>query len=269
MATASAALFAQSERTESRYIRYRKGTSVSYGILDGETIRQLQGDLFTRPIETGVIVRREEVQLLYPCLPPKVLAVGQNYKSHLGNLQPPQQPEIFYKPISCLNNPDDPIVIPATAKNVHYEGELVIVIGKQAVNVTEKQAPDFIFGYTCGNDVSERDWQNGPQKDMQWWRAKGTDTFGPLGPVIVRRLDFGKAQLQTRLNGKVVQKQYISDMLFGPAAIVSFVSRFVTLTPGDVIFTGTPGSTSRMSPGDVCEVEIDGIGILRNKVAGG
>jgi 2-keto-4-pentenoate hydratase/2-oxohepta-3-ene-1,7-dioic acid hydratase in catechol pathway len=196
-----------------------------------------------------------------------VLAVGLNYKSHLGNRTPPSLPEIFYKPITCQQHPEADIVIPKGAVNVHYEGELVVVIGKAASHITVEQAPGVIFGVTCGNDVSERDWQNGPQKDLQWWRAKGADTFGPMGPAIVTGLNYGNVLLQTRLNGKVVQKQVTSDLLFDCHKIVSFVSQYVALTPGDLIYTGTPGTTQKMNPGDVVEVEIDGVGILRNRVS--
>ena len=150
---------------------------------------------------------------------------------------------------------------------MHYEGELVIVIGKTLHNVNRDQAIAGIFGVTCGNDVSERDWQNGAQKDLQWWRAKGADTFGPLGPAIVTGLDYGKLLLETKLNGQSVQKQYTSDLLFDCPAIVSYVSQFVTLTPGDLIYTGTPGSTKKMSPGDKVEVQIEGIGTLMNPIA--
>jgi 2-keto-4-pentenoate hydratase/2-oxohepta-3-ene-1,7-dioic acid hydratase in catechol pathway len=173
---------------------------------------------------------------------------------------------MFYKPITCLQDPGQPIVIPADSKNTHYEGELVIVMGKQASHISEAEAAKYIFGVTCGNDVSERDWQNGPQKDLQWWRAKGADTFGPCGPCIARGVDYSKLQLRTRVNGKVVQEQSTSDLLFNCHAIVSFVSRYVTLTPGDLIYTGTPGSTSRLNPGDTVEVDIEGIGVLRNPV---
>ena len=139
----------------------------------------------------------------------------------------------------------------------------MIVIGKAASHVSAADAKSVIFGVTCGNDVSERDWQNGPEKDLQWWRAKGADTFGPLGPAIATGLDYGNLLLQTRLNGEVVQKQNTSDLLFDCHAIVSFVSRYVALTPGDVIYTGTPGATRKMKPGDNVEVDIEGIGILR------
>jgi 2-keto-4-pentenoate hydratase/2-oxohepta-3-ene-1,7-dioic acid hydratase in catechol pathway len=164
---------------------------------------------------------------------------------------------MFYKPVSALQHPGGPIVIPPDAANVHFEGELVIVVGPRGS----------IFGVTCGNDVSERDWQNGPHKDLQWWRAKGADTFAPLGPAIVTDLDYGNLMLETRLNGEVVQRQSTADLTFDCRAIVSWVGRWVTLVPGDVIYTGTPGSTRAMHAGDIVEVEIEGIGILRNPVA--
>jgi 2-keto-4-pentenoate hydratase/2-oxohepta-3-ene-1,7-dioic acid hydratase in catechol pathway len=249
-----------------KFVRFSKGSSTAYGILAGETIREIQGNIFGSFKETSTQHRLADVKLLHACEPPKVLAVGLNYKSHLGERKPPANPEIFYKPISSLQNPEDPIVIPKGAANVHYEGELVVVIGKRASRVSVSEARKVIFGVSCGNDVSERDWQGGPQKDLQWWRAKGADTFAPLGPVIVRGVDYGNLLLQTRLNGKVVQKQSTSDLLFDCPTIVSFVSQFVTLVPGDVIYTGTPGATSKMNPGDVVEVEIENIGVLRNKI---
>ena len=217
--------------------------------------------------ETSESVKASDVKLLYPMPASKVLAVGLNYRSHLGSRTPPSVPEMFYKPITCLQHPGDPIVIPADSKNTHYEGELVIVMGKRASHISEQDAANYIFGVTCGNDVSERDWQNGPQKDLQWWRAKGADTFGPCGPVIARGLDYGKLQLRTRVNGKVVQEQSTSDLLFNCHQIVSFVSKYVSLMPGDLIYTGTPGTTSRLSPGDTVEVDIEGVGVLRNPVA--
>ena len=249
-----------------RYVRFRRGTTVAHGILDGETIREIRGDLFGNHKETGTKHKLADVRLLYPCEPPKILAVGLNYRSHIGNRPAPENPEIFYKPITSLQDPGGPIRIPAGATDVHYEGELVVVIGKKASNVSTDQAREVVFGVTCGNDVSERQWQNGPKKDLQWWRAKGADTFAPLGPCIVRGLDYGKLLLQTRLNGEVVQKQVTSDLLFDVHAIVSWISKAVTLTPGDLIYTGTPGSTKKMNPGDSVEVDIEGIGVLRNSI---
>ena len=268
VAASAAALFAQ-EKKNVKFVRYRTENKTSYGILDGEIIREISDAPFRAYKETGVSQKLAQVKLLFPSTPPKIFAVGLNYKSHIGDRKPPANPEIFYKPITCLLNPGDPIVIPRTATDVHYEGELVIVIGKRARNLSAADARDVIFGFTCGNDVSERQWQNGPNKDLQWWRAKGADTFGPLGPAIVTGLDSSKLQLQTRLNGKVVQKQTTGDLLFDPQAIVSWISQAVTLQPGDLIFTGTPGTTSKLSPGDTVEVEIEGIGVLRNPVKAG
>lgn len=250
-----------------RYVRFEKGGRTAYGMLDGETVRVLPGSYLTHTKPTREAVALKSVTLLPPAEPPKVLAVGLNYKSHIGNRATPPNCEIFYKPITCLMRPEGEIVIPKDSKNTHYEGELVIVIGKTVRNAaTREEAAAAIFGVTCGNDVSERDWQNGPQKDLQWWRAKGADTFGPLGPCVVTGLDYSKVLLQTRLNGEVVQKQNTSDLLYDCPAIVMNTSKYVTLTPGDVIYTGTPGSTKKMKHGDVVEVEIEGVGVLRNKV---
>lgn len=249
-----------------KYIRYRRGSATAYGILDGDTIRELHGDLFGGHKETGVTRSLADVKLLYPCEPSKILAVGLNYKSHLGDRKTPEHPEIFYKPVSALQHPDEPIAIPMAAKNVHYEGELVLVIGKRVKRASPDEARGAIFGVTCGNDVSERDWQGGPQKDLQWWRAKGSDTFAPLGPAIAQGLDYGNLLLQTRLNGNVVQKQYTSDLIFDGGAIVSWISQYVTLTPGDAIYTGTPGHTEPMNACDIVEIDIEGIGALRNRV---
>jgi 2-keto-4-pentenoate hydratase/2-oxohepta-3-ene-1,7-dioic acid hydratase in catechol pathway len=249
-----------------RYVRFSLRGQTAYAVMEGEDLLVIQGDLFGAHKVTSTKRKLSEVKLLFPVTPPKVLAVGLNYKSHLGARTPPSQPEIFYKPITSLQNPGAAIRIPDGAKNVHYEGELVVVIGKTLARASKQEAAAGIFGVTCGNDVSERDWQNGAQKDLQWWRAKGADTFGPLGPCIVKGLDYGKLMLETRLNGKSVQKQNTSDLLFDCPTIVSYISQFVTLTPGDVVYTGTPGATSKMTPGDVVEVEIEGVGVLRNNI---
>jgi 2-keto-4-pentenoate hydratase/2-oxohepta-3-ene-1,7-dioic acid hydratase in catechol pathway len=248
------------------YIRYRSDSAVSYGILDGATVREIHGDLFDGAAETGVTHKLSDVKLLYPCQPGKIMAVGLNYRSHLGNRPQPTHPEMFYKPVTALQDPEGPIVIPRDATDLHYEGELVIVMGKKARNVSVEQARDAIFGVTCGNDVSERNWQHGAGKDLQWWRAKGCDTFAPLGPAIATGVDYSNLQLETRLNGEVVQKQSTADLIFDCPAIVSRISGWVTLLPGDVIYTGTPGATRKLSAGDVVEVEIESIGVLRNPV---
>jgi len=249
------------------YVRYRSGSDSSYGILRGETVHEIRGDLFGRHVETGAAHPLSDVRLLHPCQPGKILAVGLNYRSHLGGRPQPAHPEMFYKPVSALQDPGGPIVIPPDATDVHYEGELVVVMGKPVKDASVEEARSAIFGITCGNDVSDRNWQHGERKDLQWWRAKGSDTFAPLGPAIAAGMDYGNLLLQTRLNGEVVQKQFTADLIFDCPAIVSWVSRWVTLLPGDIIYTGTPGSTRRLSPGDVVEVEIEGVGVLRNPVA--
>jgi 2-keto-4-pentenoate hydratase/2-oxohepta-3-ene-1,7-dioic acid hydratase in catechol pathway len=248
------------------YVRYSIDSTTAQGILEGETVREIRGDLFGSHSETGVTHALSAVKLLAPCVPGKIMAVGLNYRSHLGGRPQPAHPEMFYKAVTALQNPGDPIEIPRDATDLHYEGELVIVIGKRARNVAKEEARAAIFGVTCGNDLSERNWQHGAGKDLQWWRAKGCDTFAPLGPAIATGLDYGNLQLETRLNGEVVQKQSTSDLIFDCPAIVEWVSGWVTLLPGDLIYTGTPGSTRKLSAGDVVEVQIEGIGVLRNPV---
>lgn len=249
-----------------RYIRYSHGTAASYGILEGETVRELSGSLFDSLQPTGVTHALSAVKLLAPIVPGKILAVGRNYKSHLGTRPQPETPEMFYKPVSSLQNPEDPIVIPRDATDVHSEGEMVVVVGRKLSKVSPEEARDAVFGVTAGNDVSDRNWQNGEKKDLQWWRAKGSDTFAPLGPCILAGADYGNLLLQTRINGETVQKQYTSDLIFDIPTVLSWISQWVTLLPGDIIYSGTPGNTRRMSPGDVVEVELEQAGILRNPV---
>ena len=251
------------------FMRYRIDSSVQYGILKGDRLYQLAGNPLGGAQTTGIIHRLSEVSPLVPCEPRQILAVGRNYQSHLKGRSAPSRPEIFYKPFNSLQNPNSPIVIPAEADEVHLEGELVVVIGRSTRNASPEQAEASIFALTCGNDVSARGWQRGPDRDLQWWRAKGCDTFGPVGPVMVQGLDHRNLQLQTRLNGKVVQEQTTADLIFDCATVVSHVSRYLTLSPGDLIFTGTPGATDWLTPGDVVEVEIEGIGVLRNPVVAG
>lgn len=247
-----------------RYVRFEHQGRIAYGVLERAAIRLIGADPFSGGADTGRTIALEEVKLLWPCEPSKILAVGLNYKSHLGGRPAPTRPELFWKPVSCLLEPEGTIILPDGASNVHYEGELVVVIGRKTKAVSAAEAVGCIFGYTCGIDVSERDWQ---KNDLQWWRAKGADTFGPLGPSIAVGLDYKSSRLQTRVNGELKQSQFLSDLLFDAATVVSHASRCVTLLPGDVIYTGTPGTTSALKPGDVVEVEIDGIGILKNRVA--
>ena len=175
-------------------------------------------------------------------------------------------PQPFFKSPSCLIPHEAEIVLPKDSRSVQYEGELVIVIGKKAQQVPQESALDYVLGVTCGLDVSERIWQ---KNDIQWWRAKGSDTFGPCGPFIASGIDYDNLALQLRLNGEVKQKDQTSQLIHNVAAMVSTISRYITLHPGDLIFTGTPGETTDLKPGDIVEVEIEGIGVLRNRVVAG
>jgi 2-keto-4-pentenoate hydratase/2-oxohepta-3-ene-1,7-dioic acid hydratase in catechol pathway len=246
-----------------KYVRYQYQEIDSYGILDGETIREINGGLFGSREETGTTRDLKHVKLLCPCEPTKVLAIGLNYQSHLGGRTAPDRPAIFNVPASALLETGGRIRIPSDAEDTHYEGELVAVIGKTTRGATPAEAQNNIFGFTCGNDVSERNWQ---KNDLQWYRAKGCDTFAPLGPCIVTDFDWYKYGIVTRLNGQVVQEGRFSELLFDPPAIISHISQYITLYPGDIVYTGTPGSTRALANGDTVEVEIEGIGTLTNTV---
>ena len=249
-----------------KYARFETDDTQSFGIVTGDQIAELQSGLFEPMEVTGRSFPLSAVKLLTPCSPSKILAVGLNYRSHVGDRKVPETPEIFYKPVSSLQNPDDAIVIPPDALDAHFEGELVAIIGKNVSKATREEAEAAVFGVTCGNDVSDRNWQRGAGKDLQWWRAKGCDTFGPLGPFIVTGLNYSDLALTTRVNGQILQEQRTSDLIFDIPEIIRYVSQYVTLVPGDVIYTGTPGNTRRLQPGEVVEVEIEGIGTLRNPV---
>jgi 2-keto-4-pentenoate hydratase/2-oxohepta-3-ene-1,7-dioic acid hydratase in catechol pathway len=252
-----------------RFVRFEHNGGTGFGTLENTEISAIGGGLFDSIRYTGPRFPLSTVKLLAPCVPPKILAVGLNYKSHAGGRKMPENPEIFYKPVSSLQGPDAPIVIPPDAADTHFEGELVVVVGRTIRNASRAEAAAAVFGVTCGNDVSDRNWQRGEGKDVQWWRAKGCDTFAPLGPAIVTELDYSDLALCTRVNGEALQQQRTSDLIFDVPEIVRFVSRYLTLNQGDLIYTGTPGNTKRMQPGDVVEVEIEGIGILRNPVVAG
>ena len=248
---------------QTSYVRYERNGAISYGVLEGDTIHELRGNVFENPQRTGTTVSRGDVTLLAPTDPKRVIAIGLNYRSHIGQAAPAEEPGVFFKNPTSIVPHDSEITYFAGVTNLHYEGEMVLIIGKTAKNVSEADAPDYIFAVAPGNDVSERAWQ---AADLQWFRAKGADTFGPVGPVMVAGVDYDDILLQTRLNGEVKQSQRTSDLIFGTRAIVAYVSRYVTLEPGDMIFTGTPGSTSAMQPGDVVEVELENVGILRNTI---
>lgn len=265
----SSTLIAQTK--PARYARIEVDGRPVYGVVEGDHIREIDGDLFGPHRLTDRAHRLEEVKFLVPTEPKQILALAGNYKSHLNSDEIPEKlriPQPFYKPYSCLIPHGAEIVIPKDSSgDVHYEAELVIVIGKTAREVPKEQALEYVFGVTCGNDVSERFWQNHEQhKDVQWWRAKGADTFGPCGPFIVTGIDYDNIPFTLRQNGEVRQQDNTSQMIHDVAGIVSFISRYVTLHPGDLIFTGTTGETSAIKPEDVIEVEFEGVGVLRNPV---
>jgi 2-keto-4-pentenoate hydratase/2-oxohepta-3-ene-1,7-dioic acid hydratase in catechol pathway len=250
-----------------KWARFRAGATVAYGLVEGDRVRQVTGDPFAGWKLTRKTFALADVKLFVPTAPSKVLAAALNYKSHLGAVPErplPKTPEFFFKPPSCLIAPGEPIILPPDSEQVHFEGELVLVIGRRAAKVPVAKALDYLLGVTCGNDVSARDWQ---RNDIQWWRAKGTDTFGPCGPFIVSGLNYDDLQLRLRVNGKVLQEERTSQMAHNVARLISHASHYVTLEPGDLIYTGTPGQTSALKPGDLVEVELEGVGVLRNPVA--
>lgn len=244
------------------YARFVVDGQTKTGVVRGDRVLEIEGDPFGAHKLGDTFHYLADIQLLAPVAPGKVFAVGLNYRSHAG-MSGAGKPEIFYKSPTSVTGPGAPIPYPEDATSLHYEGEMVVVIGKGGRFIAEADALDHVFGVTAGNDVSERVWQG---SDLQWWRAKGADGFGPIGPYVVRGLDPDKLMLETRLNGETVQREETSGTLNATAAIISHISRHVTLAPGDVIFTGTPGSTRSMRPGDVVEVELQGVGVLTNTV---
>ncbi len=215
------------------------------------------------------LAKLDDVQLLPPSEPRTIVAIGRNYREHAAETgaEVPTEPLFFLKPVTSLIGSGDTIIYPNwVSSRVDYEGELAIVIGRTCYRVSEDQAMDYIHGYTCANDVTARDLQ---QRDGQWARAKGFDTFCPLGPVLVTGIDPADLAIETRVNGTVRQQARTSEMIFGIPRIISHVSAVMTLHPGDIILTGTPSGIGPLQPGDSVEVEIERIGILRNDIVAG
>ncbi|HXJ63804.1 MAG TPA: fumarylacetoacetate hydrolase family protein [Actinomycetota bacterium] len=251
-----------------RLVRFRFGDRIGTGVLDGGAIRTLQGTFFEQPVPTGDEIPVDDVRLLAPVLPSKVVAVGRNYADHAKEMgeDVPEVPLTFLKPSTSVIGPGDPIVYPPISERLDYEGELAVVVGRLAHRLTPEDAARAILGYTCANDATLRDLQS---RDGQWTRAKGFDTSCPLGPWIETELDPDDLELTTRLNREVRQHARTSDLTYGPAGLIAFISQFMTLLPGDVVLTGTPAGIGPMQPGDRVEVEIEGIGILANQVVAG
>ena len=249
-----------------KILRFAINRKIKYGVLEGDIIRVMLGSPYSRSFRLAESTYRlEEVRLLAPCLPSKIVALGLNYRNHAEEtkLEIPAVPLIFLKPSTTVIGPEDEIVYPEVSKRVDYEGELAVVIGRKAKAVDRARAEEYILGYTCLNDVSARYEQ---RDDVQWTRAKSYDTFAPIGPYIVTDISPHDLKLETYLNDELRQCARTSDLIFPVDMLVSFISSIMTLLPGDVIATGTPSGIGSMKPGDVVEVKIEGIGMLRNYV---
>jgi 2-keto-4-pentenoate hydratase/2-oxohepta-3-ene-1,7-dioic acid hydratase in catechol pathway len=252
-----------------RLVRFRHGDRIATGAIQpgSDTIQVIAGTFFQDPLPTGDEIAIDDVMLLAPVLPSKLVCVGKNYAAHAAEfgMDVPEEPLLFLKPSTAVIGPGDAIRLLPINRRTDYEGELAVVMGRLARNVRAEDASRFILGFTCANDVTLRDLQ---RPDDQWTRAKGFDGSCPLGPWIETSVDPTDAIVETRLNGDVVQHASTSDMVFGVAELIEYVTTFMTMLPGDVLLTGTPEGVGRIQAGDTVEVEVDGVGTLRNEVSG-
>jgi 2-keto-4-pentenoate hydratase/2-oxohepta-3-ene-1,7-dioic acid hydratase in catechol pathway len=255
-----------------KWCRFQSEGKVAYGIIDGTTVTEVSGSPFETHTRTSTTRPLSAVKLDVPVIPPTFYAAGINYREHViemaqrRGVKPefPPNADVGYRANNALCAHDDPIVIPKDAGElVQYEGELVVVIGKRCKRVSEAEALDCVFGYTIGNDVSERTWQ---RNDRTFWRGKNTDTFKPMGPWIVTGLDPDEIRVTIRLNGREMFTYAVKDAIFSVRQFISRMSQYLTLYPGDVLWMGTDGATENMKDGDVVEIEATGIGVLRNPV---
>lgn len=249
-----------------KFARFLHHGKSFYGIVD-KRIYPLQGDIFSEFQISGDGYELDEIKILPPCQPSKIILVGLNYLDHVKESQSsnivPQEPVLFMKPSTSVIGPDEVIFYPEGVERLDFEAELAVVIKDRCKNLTPSSVTDHILGFTCLNDVTARNLQ---KKDVQWTRAKSFDTFCPLGPFIVNKIDLGNTKIQSYLNGNLRQSSNINQMIFSVEKIVSFVSGVMTLLPGDVISTGTPYGVGPMQPGDTIEIFIENIGTLRNYV---
>jgi len=252
-------------------VRFERNGKVKHGwmVEQENKVRVIEGDIFkteaAKPIMTGLEVPLDQVVLKSPCAPSKVVCIGLNYRDHAEEMgvDLPAEPLMFLKPSTAVVGPGEPIVYPRLTKNLHYEGELAVVIKKTAKNVKAEDAEDYILGYTCAIDVTARDLQ---MKDGQWTRSKSFDTFCPLGPAITPKLDSHNLRIVTRVNGEVRQDSNTRQLIFDVPRILEAVSSVMTLLPGDVILTGTPPGVGELKAGDEISVTIEGIGTLSTRV---
>lgn len=255
-----------------RIARFEVGDSIRYGVIEGDTIIEIAGDVFAKFEQTSATHRLAAVRLLAPVVPSQMFGPGLNFADHLhhaagitGQTEMSPTPEPWHKGINSLSNPGDAIVIPFdSTTGVEYEGECLAVLAIATRRVSPEEAWDRILGYTCGNDVSERTWQS---NDGSFWRGKGTDTFSPIGPWIDTVFDpKAGGDMVVRVNGTEVQRASTADMYFDFGEVISFISQQVTLLPGDIVWSGTTGDPQVLNPGDIVEVEVEGIGVLSNPV---
>ena len=250
-----------------KIVRYLVNRKTEYGVQEGDVIHALAGSPFRGVRKAGRSVKASEVKLLAPCVPGKIVAIGASYRSHCLEMGQPilDEPMVFFKPTSSLVGPEDNLIRPMNVKRFDYEAEIGVVIKRRAFRVPREKALDYVLGYTCCNDVSVRDWQN-VAANWQWARAKGSDTFSPIGPCIETEADPFNLWVESRLNGERKQRGSTSDLIWDIPRMIEYLTETMTLEPGDVIETGTPVGVGNMNPGDVIEITVDGVGTLRNYV---
>jgi 2-keto-4-pentenoate hydratase/2-oxohepta-3-ene-1,7-dioic acid hydratase in catechol pathway len=251
-----------------KFLRFKTNNSkVRHGYLEEGKVFEITGDILGEYHSTGNEYEVDDIRFLPPCVPTKIVAVGLNYRDHAEELKKkiPDEPLLFIKPSTSIIGHEDKIIYPShMSSRVDYEGELAVIIRKEAKWVNESEAFDYIFGYTCINDVTARDLQ---AKDVQYTRAKGFDTFAPIGPVIETEIDPADLEISTFLNDKLKQHSRTSELIFNVPRLVSFISRVMTLLPGDIIATGTPSGIGAMKISDKIEIKVGGLGTLKNYVA--
>jgi 2-keto-4-pentenoate hydratase/2-oxohepta-3-ene-1,7-dioic acid hydratase in catechol pathway len=248
-----------------RACRFRHGVDERWGAIEGDRVRALTAEPWAGGLPEGASLPLASVTLLAPVQPSKVVCVGRNYAAHareLGNEVPPQ-PLIFLKPPSAVIGPGEAIRCPPQSSDVQHEAELGVVVGRTLTQASAAEARQAVFGFTCLNDVTARDIQ---REEKQFTRAKGFDTFCPVGPFVETAIDPGELTVVCRVNGSERQRGATRDMVFDPYALLAFISNVMTLQPGDLVATGTPEGVGRIQRGDWVEVEISGLGLLRNPV---
>jgi 2-keto-4-pentenoate hydratase/2-oxohepta-3-ene-1,7-dioic acid hydratase in catechol pathway len=248
-----------------KFVKFKKDNYVKYGIVEGNSVKETSGNIFSDYTVLDKAHTLKDITILPPSTPSKIIAIGLNYRSHAEELKMklPEEPLIFMKPSTSVIGHGENIIYPSMSRQIDYEGELGVVIGKKCRFVSPDDSRMYILGYTCFNDVTARDLQ---KKDGQFTRSKGFDSFAPMGPFIETDLDPENVNIETFLNGEKKQAGSTRDLIFPVNYLVSFISRIMTLYPGDIIATGTPGGIGPMRVGDTVEVRIEGIGILKNTV---